>query len=203
MKTYQSIAVFCGCSERISAAFLNPAYEFGRAMARRGIRLIYGAGKTGMMGAVASGVLEAGGEVTGVVNESLDLPHLIHSGLTRLERVGDLQTRKLRMLELAEAVVALPGGYGTLDELFETLVLVQIGEVILPIGLLNTRGYYDPLLAQVSGALQEGFVYPEHTRLFVARAEPEDLLDALEAFQLPGGLERWVTREESGGQPAA
>ncbi len=197
MKTYKTIAVFCGCSERIPETFLRPAYEFGRAMARRGIRLVYGAGKTGMMGAVANGVLEAGGEVTGVVNESLDLPHLIHSGLTSLEKVGDLQTRKRRMMELAEAVVALPGGYGTLDEFFEALALVQVGEAAFPAGLLNTRGYYDPLLAQIAGALRDGFVYPEHTQLVVSHPEPEGLLDALEAFQMPGGLERWVTREES------
>lgn len=196
MPAYPSIAVFCGSSDTIPAAYTQPAFELGGLLARRGIRLVFGAGKTGLMGAAADGVLQAGGEAVGVVNESLNLPHLIHAGLTRLEVVADMNIRKARMLELAQAVIALPGGFGTWDELFEVLALVQIGQAAHPVGLLNTRGYYDPLLEQIALARQEGFVYAEHTGLIVAHSEPEGLLRALEAYQPPAGLERWVTREE-------
>jgi hypothetical protein len=196
MGKLNAIAVFCGSADRIAPEYFQAATEFGRLLAARGIRLVYGAGKTGLMGAVAEGVLKSGGEVLGVVNESLNQPQLIHAGLTQLEVVPDMPLRKLRLIELADAVVALPGGYGTLDELFEVLTLVQIGQVAHPVGLLNTRGYYDPLLAQLTLAGKEGFVMPEHLKLIVAHAQPDGLLAALETYQPPSGLERWLTRPE-------
>jgi hypothetical protein len=194
MGKLNTIAVFCGSADRIAQEYFQAAAEFGRLLAVRGIRLVYGAGKTGLMGAVAEGVLRAGGEAVGVVNESLNQPQLIHAGLTHLEVLPDMGLRKARLIALADAVVALPGGYGTLDELFEVLTLVQIGQVAHPVGLLNTRGYYGPLLAQLSLAGEEGFVMPEHLKLIVANAQPEGLLAALEAYQPPSGLERWLTR---------
>jgi uncharacterized protein (TIGR00730 family) len=196
MPELKSIAVFCGSADGVAEEYLQAADEFGQRMAGQGIRLVYGAGKTGMMGAVAEGVLRSGGEVVGVVNESLNRPNLIHAGLTRLEVVADLPLRKARMVELADAIVALPGGYGTWDELFEVLTLIQIGSFPHPVGILNPRGYYDPLLAQIALAGREGFIWPEHLKLFVSHAQPEGLLAALEAFQAPGGLDRWLTRPE-------
>lgn len=196
MGKLNTIAVFCGSADRIAQEYFQAAGEFGRLLAVRGIHLVYGAGKTGLMGAIAEGALRVGGDVVGVVNESLNQPQLIHAGLTRLEVLPDMGLRKARMIALADAVVALPGGYGTLDELFEVLTLVQIGLVAHPVGLLNTRGYYEPMLAQLSLAGREGFVMPEHLKLIVADAQPEGLLAALEAFQPPTGLERWLTRPE-------
>jgi uncharacterized protein (TIGR00730 family) len=191
---YRSICVYAGSADRLRSEYLSAAYQLGRLLAQHGIRLVYGAGKTGMMGAVAEGVLESGGEVTGVVPVNLNLPHLIHAGLTQLEVTDDIQQRKARMSELAEAFIALPGGYGTLDELFETLTWAQLSLHSKPVGLLNTLGYFDPTLEMVRHALREGFIYPEHERLLISAAEPADLLARLEAYIPPNDLSRWVTR---------
>jgi hypothetical protein len=192
--TYKSICVYCGSADGLDKGYLEAARTTGQLMAARGIQLIYGAGKTGLMGAVADGVLEAGGQVTGVVPENLNQPQLIHAGLTRLEVVGDIHQRKARMSQLAEAFIALPGGYGTLDELFETLTWAQIGLHSKPVGLLNTLDYFSPLLQMIERARSEKFIYDEHRDLLVSSADPQDLLRLLENFKVPTGLDRWVNR---------
>ena len=156
---------------------------------------MYGAGKTGLMGAVAEGVLQAGGHVTGITPVYLNQPHLIHAGLTSLEVVENIHLRKARMSELADAFIALPGGYGTFEELFETLAWAQLGLHHKPIGLLNTLNYYDPLLGLVQHALKEGFIYAEHRTLLLSSTDPLDLLQQIQQYELPDGLERWVKRE--------
>ena len=128
-------------------------------LARRGLTIIYGGGKTGLMGALADAALEAGGRVTGVITESMNTPALAHAGITRLEVTATIHQRKARMYALADGYIALPGGYGTLDELFETLTWAQIGEHSKPVGLLNVNGYYDRLLEMLDRATAEG--YPE------------------------------------------
>lgn len=168
----------------------------GEAIAERGLELIYGAGSTGLMGALANGALEAGGQVIGVIPGYFNTPQLAHSGLTRLEVVETIHQRKARMAELADAFIALPGGFGTLEELFEMLTWAQIGLHQKPIGLLNTRRYFDPLLNLVEHARTEGFIYTEHRELLTHTAEPEKLLDALANHSPPEGLARWVNREE-------
>jgi uncharacterized protein (TIGR00730 family) len=168
----------------------------GRTLAHNGIRLVYGAGKTGLMGALADGVLEVGGVVIGVVPVNLNTPQLIHSQLSQLEVVPDIHQRKARMIALAEAFIALPGGYGTFDELFETLTWAQIGLHQKPIGLLNIRNYFDPLLKMIDNAWIEGFIYPGHEKLLVVDQEPAALLTKLKEYQSPSDLERWVNREE-------
>jgi uncharacterized protein (TIGR00730 family) len=167
----------------------------GQVIARAGLQLVYGAGKTGLMGAVAEGALQAGGQVTGIVPTYLNTSQLIHAGLTTLEVVENIHLRKARMSELADAFIALPGGYGTFEELFETLTWAQIGLHNKPVGLLNTLDYYDPLLALVHHALSEGFIYAEHRTLLAHSADPEDLIEKLRAFQPPQGSNRWVNRE--------
>ena len=159
--------------------------------------LIYGAGKTGMMGAVADGAMEAGGEVWGVMPKMFDTPQLAHRGLTRYEVVENLHLRKARMADLADAFIALPGGFGTFEELFEIVTWAQIGLHRKPIGLLNTQGYYDPLLAMVNHAKSEGFIYSEHRLLFTDAETPPALMEALTNHRLPDGLERWVERDGS------
>jgi uncharacterized protein (TIGR00730 family) len=197
----RSICVYCGSADNIHPEYLAAADFMGALLARSGIRLIYGAGKTGMMGAVANGALRAGGEVVGIVPENLNTPVLIHSGLTQLEVLPDIQVRKARMSMLADAFIALPGGYGTLDELFETLTWAQIGLHQKPVGLLNTRGYYDPLLAFIERVRMDGFIYDSHRDLLAADASPEALLQKLSTFTMPDGLDRWVNR--GGAEPAA
>ncbi len=193
--TIQSICVYCGSADGLRAEYLNAAFEMGEAIAKAGLRLVYGAGKTGLMGAVADGALQAGGQVTGVVPTLLNTPQLIHAGLTELEVVDTIHLRKARMSELADAFIALPGGYGTLEELFESLTWAQIGLHQKPIGLLNTLGYYDTLLKLVQHALSEGFIYAEHRTLLLSSAAPLELLDQIRKYEIPAGLDRWVKRE--------
>lgn len=192
--TYKSICVYCGSADGLDQIYLDAARILGGLLANRGIELVYGAGKTGLMGAVADGVLAAGGRVTGVVPENLNQPQLIHSSLSLLEVVPDIHARKARMTQLANAFIALPGGYGTLDELFETLTWAQIGLHTKPVGLLNTGGYFSPLLDMIERARSEKFIYDEHRDLLVSSSDPSDLLSRLEQFKIPSGLERWVSR---------
>ncbi len=190
----KSLCVYCGSSDKVGGHYLEAARQMGAAVAQRGIELVYGAGSTGLMGALADGVLEAGGEVVGVITEQFNTPELAHYGLTRLEVVADMHTRKARMFELADGFAALPGGYGTLEEFFEVLTWAQIGLHSKPVGLLNVQGYYDPLLGLVEHISEEGFIYSEHRRLFVSEADPQVLLDGLENYHPPEGLARWVDR---------
>ncbi|HZU86284.1 MAG TPA: TIGR00730 family Rossman fold protein, partial [Anaerolineaceae bacterium] len=181
-------------ADNLAGHYLAAAAEMGRAIAHAGIRLVYGAGKTGLMGAVADGALSAGGEVIGITPENLNTSALIHSGLTRLEVTRDIHQRKARMAELADGFIALPGGLGTLDEMFEALTWNQIGIHRKPVGILNTAGYYDLILAFMEKARSEHFIYAEHMQLFVSSAQPADLLEKLQSFTWPEALHRWVER---------
>jgi len=192
----KSICVYCGSSDKINPAYLEGASRMGRAIAQRGLQLWYGAGSTGLMGAVANGSLEAGGEVIGVIPALFHTPQLAHAGLTRLEIVDSMHQRKERLANQAEAFIALPGGFGTFEELFEILTWAQIGLHQKPVGLLNTLRYYDPLVSMVDYARSEGFIYDEHRALFVCEQEPEQLLDKLEQYNTPSGLNRWLTRSD-------
>jgi len=168
----------------------------GAAIAGRGLQVVYGAGSTGMMGALADGALQAGGKVLGVIPALFNTPRLAHNGLTSLEVVDTIHVRKARMIEISDAFIALPGGYGTLEELFEVLTWAQIGLHAKPVGLLNTNGYYNALLEQVERARSEGFIYQEHRSLFTCSERPDELLDGLMNFKPPTGLERWLSRED-------
>ena len=195
MTTIQSICVFCG-----SAGHLNPEYtlsagKMGNLLAEKKITMVFGGGKTGLMGAVAQGCMESGGQVVGVITPDLDTPVLAFKGGIEKVVMPDLESRKTRMRELADAFIVLPGGYGTLDEFFSTLTLAQLGLHAKPIGLLNTRNYFDPLIATLQHALVEEFIYPEHLDLVVVEDEPVDLLAALEDYRQPDDLPRWVERE--------
>ncbi len=192
----KSVCIFCGSADGVHPDYYAGASKMGDYLAQKGIQLIYGAGKTGLMGAVADGVLAAGGEVTGVVPENLNTPVLIHANLTRLEVVKDIQQRQARMNALADALIALPGGYGTFDELFEALTWAQIGLQRKPIGLLNIRGYFDPLMDMVRRALNEKFIYPEHINILTIKKTPEELIQSLENFKYPENLDRWVNRDD-------
>lgn len=192
----KTICVYCGSSDKIKPAFIQAAYELGKVIASKGLQLVYGAGSTGLMGAVANGTLENGGRVIGVIPELFNTPRLAHQGLTRLEVVEDMHQRKARLADLADAFVALPGGFGTLEELFEILTWAQIGLHQKPVGLLNIFQYYDPLIEMINRANLEGFIYQEHQGLFVAADDPHTLLEALANHNHPDGLERWLTRDD-------
>jgi hypothetical protein len=189
----KSICVYCGSADGIRPDFLSAARQMGETLARHRITLIYGGGRTGLMGAVADGVLEHGGEVTGVIITSMNTPALAHPGITRMEVTATIHQRKARMYELAEGYIALPGGFGTLDELFETLTWGQIGEHSKPVGLLNVNGYFDPLLAMLDRAMQENFIFPEHRQALLTDSDPKRLLAAMENHQHPhDAVKRWM-----------
>lgn len=195
-KMLEKVCVYCGSSDQVPAVYLQAAYDLGAVLARAGLTLVYGGGRTGLMGALADGALAHGGQVIGVLPEHFNTPALAHNGLTRLEVVPDMHTRKARMAALADAFIALPGGYGTLEEFFEILTWAQIGLHAKPIGLLNTAGYYDGLLAFLSHVQREGFLYAEHRALFVQAETPSALLEALMAYRHPGGVARWLRQQE-------
>jgi uncharacterized protein (TIGR00730 family) len=192
----KSICVYCGSANQASQEYFHAAHQMGRTLAKRGLTLIYGGGKTGLMGAVADGVVDNRGEVIGVIVESMNTPELAHTRLTRLEVTPTIHLRKARMYELADGYIALPGGYGTLDELFETLTWAQIGEHSKPVGLLNVNGYYNSLLAMLDRALEEKFLFPEHRRALLCNSLPDDLLDEMAAFQPPlEAVKRWMRQD--------
>jgi uncharacterized protein (TIGR00730 family) len=190
----KSICVYCGSSDLVGDKYLEAARGMGQAIARRKLQLVFGGGRTGLMGVVADAVLGLGGEVVGVIPEQFNNAALAHNGLTRLELVGDMHQRKARMIELADAFIALPGGFGTMEETFEALTWAQIGLHHKPIGLLNVDGYFDDLLKFLGRAKQDGFIFHEHQGLYRQARQPNALLDALEAYRVPQGLERWLER---------
>jgi uncharacterized protein (TIGR00730 family) len=189
------ICVFCGANIGIDPAFALAAEAFGCAMAERGYDLIYGGGSVGLMGVVARTVLAGGRSVSGVIPRALTTRELAGENIGELIIVDTMAERKERMLTLADAFVALPGGLGTMDELFESLTWGQLGIQSKPIGLLNVDGYFDGLLAWLGRALAEGFVRPHHRNLLVTASGPDDLLDLIEEHQPPAGLVSWQSAD--------
>jgi uncharacterized protein (TIGR00730 family) len=155
------------------------ARELGKALVGRGLGLVFGGGHIGLMGVLADAVLEAGGEAIGVIPQALVARELAHERLTRMHVVDTMHQRKALMADLSDAFAALPGGCGTADELFEILTWAQLGIHAKPIGLLNTSGFFDPLLAWLDRAVQDGFVKQAHRALLLESATPEDLVDRL------------------------
>ena len=193
----KSVCVYCGSSDSVAAGYIVAARQMGSLLAHRGMRLVYGGGRTGLMGAVADGALEAGGEVIGVMIPSMHTRELAHPALTRMDMVPEMHARKARMHELAEGYIALPGGFGTLDELFEAITWGQIGAHEKPIGLLNVDGYYTPLLLAIDHAVTEGFVLPEHREALHCDADPEKLLELMESHRHPReAVKRWLRQEK-------
>jgi len=192
------IAVFCGSGKGHPGRpyYLEAARETGRTLAERGIGVVYGGGRIGLMGAVADSALEAGGEVIGVIPESIAALEVAHTGLSELHVVASMHERKALMASLADAVLALPGGYGTFEEFFEALTWAQLGLHRKPCGLLNVQGYYNHCLAQVDHAVNEGFILPVHRDLILHDTELNPLLDRLRDF-IPPPLQRWLEPRES------
>ena len=198
MGSIRSVCVYCGSSDRSDDGYLQAAAEIGAAVAARGWRLVFGAGGTGMMRAVADAALARGAEVVGVMPKIFDTPALAHPDLSKMLVVENMHARKAKMAELSDGFVALPGGLGTFDELFEILAWAQIGLHTKPIGLLNVQKYFDPLLELLDVASREGFIYQEHRRLLVIDSQADRLLDQMEAYAPPSGLARWVHRQDGG-----
>lgn len=190
------VCVFCGSSPGKDPVHLEAARATGRALAARGIGLVYGGGSVGLMGAVADATLDAGGQAVGVIPRALELRELAHRRLTTLHVVGSMHERKARMAELADGFIALPGGMGTLEELAEILTWAQLGLHARPVALLDVAGYYAPLIEFFDRAVAEGFVRPEHRRLLLVGPEPGALLDRFATWK-PPAVERWIDDRSS------
>ena len=188
------VCIFCGSNTGAREIYAQSARGMGAALARRRIGLVFGGGCVGLMGIVADTVLAAGGEVVGVIPKALVAKELAHNGLSDLRVVGSMHERKALMADLADAFVALPGGYGTFEEFCEVVTWAQLGLHRKPCGLLNVDRFYDPLLAFFDHAVVERFVRPEHRALVLQEDDPERLLDGLARFQ-PPVLEKWIDRD--------
>ncbi len=175
------ICVFCGSSPGAHADYLAAAGDLGRELTERGWSLVYGGASVGLMGHIADSVLSRGGEVIGVIPESLEKKEIAHPGLSELHIVDSMHERKALMADLSDGFVALPGGLGTLEELFEMLTWSQLGFHTKPSGLLNIRGYYEKLLAFLDHTVSERFVGAEHRGYILSDSEPAALLDAMVA----------------------
>jgi uncharacterized protein (TIGR00730 family) len=175
----KSIAVYCGASFGASPVYAEAACALARAMVEHNIALVYGGGNVGLMGVIADEVLRLGGEVTGVIPRALVEREVGHTGLTRLFVVKDMHERKAMMSELSDGFIAMPGGMGTLEELFEMLTWSQLGIHDKPVGLLNVNGFYDGLIGFIGHQQQEGFVRAQHAALIMVESEPEALLRRL------------------------
>ena len=192
----ERVCVFCGSSPGNDPAHLEAARATGRALAARGIGLVYGGGSVGLMGAVADATLDAGGQVVGVIPRALELRELAHRRLTTLHVVASMHERKARMAELADGFIALPGGMGTLEELAEILTWAQLGLHARPVALLDVVGYYAPLIEFFDRAVAAGFIRPEHRRLLLVGREPGALLDRFATWR-PPAVERWIDDRSS------
>jgi uncharacterized protein (TIGR00730 family) len=192
----KSICVFCGSADNVHPDYVEGARWMGRTLAERGIRLVYGGGKTGLMGVVADAVLEAGGMVVGVIIPSMNTAALAHIGLTQMDVADGMHARKARMHELSDGYIAMPGGFGTFDELFETVTWAQTGAHEKPVGLFNIRNYYAPLLAAIDHAVAEGFIFSEHREVLFSDADPNVLIDKMAHYQHPReAVKRWLREE--------
>ncbi len=193
------VAVFCGSNFGVMPDYAEAASALGAALGKRGIGLVYGGTHMGLMGVLADAALAAGADVTGIINRRLfDRGHL-HAGVSRHEVVPDMRVRKARMAELADAFIAMPGGLGTLEELFEASTLTQLGDHAGPgakaCGALNVRGFFDPLRSLLDRAVAEGFMKSAHNDMIVMSADPDTLLDSLQTWQAPT-VNKWITKTE-------
>lgn len=190
------ICVFTGSSEGRRSSYRAGAVELGATLVARGFDLVYGGARVGLMGAVADAVLAAGGQVIGVIPEALVAREVAHTGLTDLRVVASMHERKALMAELSDGFIAMPGGWGTFEELFEVLTWAQLGLHRNPVGLLNVEGYFDPLLAFLRHAVTEQFVRTEFDHLLRVADSPIELLDRFEAYE-PPPLRKWIDRASS------
>jgi uncharacterized protein (TIGR00730 family) len=192
----ERICVYCGANRGRDPAYAHAAQAMGKALARRGIGLVTGGGRVGLMGVVADAALAAGGQVTGVIPEALMKKELAHAGLSELVVTPSMHERKARMADLADGFVALPGGLGTYEELFEIWTWAQLGWHRKPCGLINVAGFYDPLVAFLDGASDAQFLKPEHRAMLVVETDPDRLIDRFAAYEAPT-VAKWIGHDQT------
>lgn len=188
------ICVFAGSSPGARPEYRAVAEELGRELARRRVKVVFGGGRVGLMGALADAVLACDGYITGVIPEPLVAREVAHGGLSDLRVVSSMHERKAIMADLSDGFVALPGGWGTLEEFFEVLTWAQLGLHNKPCGLLNVAGYFDGLLAFLEHSITQRFVSPENGALVLVAASVGEMLDRLEQYEPPPAAEKWIDR---------
>lgn len=189
------LCVFCGSSDGARPLYREAATALGRHFAQDGIELVYGGGKVGLMGAVADGALAAGGRVTGIMPRALVEKETAHLGLTELRVVASMHERKALMADLADGFVALPGGLGTFEEMFEVWTWAQLGYHKKPLAVFNAGGFFDGLLSFLDSVVQEGFVRAPHRAMLIVGTEPADVVARIRAYEPPRVI-KWVKSEE-------
>jgi uncharacterized protein (TIGR00730 family) len=192
--TISSVCVYCGSSSGRQPAYLQAARTLGRVLVRRNLHVVYGGAKVGLMGALADAALEAGGRVTGVIPRALAGKEVAHDGLSELIVTESMHERKMIMAERSDACIALPGGIGTLEELFEAWTWTQLGFQKKPCGLLDTAGYFDALVQFLDRGVEERFLSQTHRDILLVDTDAERLLDRLEGYQAPS-LPKWIPPE--------
>jgi uncharacterized protein (TIGR00730 family) len=196
MKKIKRVCVFCGSQFGARPEYREAAEALGRLLAEHGIGLVYGGGCVGLMGALANAVLACGGEVIGVIPDSLMRREVGHNGLTKLHVVETMHERKALMADLSDAFIALPGGYGTMEEFLEIVTWSQLGIQQKPCGLLNIANYWDGLLKVLDHAVDEGFLRPENAQLVLLARNPKSMLERLSEWEPPARVEKWLDREK-------
>ena len=192
----KKIAVYCGSSSGTEAIYKEQANALGEAMAKRHIGLVYGGAKVGLMGAIADAVLKAGQEVIGVLPTFFGTKEIAHEDLTELIMVKTMHERKMKMNELCDGVIAMPGGFGTMEELFEMLTWGQIGLHSKPVAILNTNGYYDSLIALADQMVSDGFLKKLNQELLIVENDVEVLLDKMENYEVTN-VPKWIIEKKA------
>jgi uncharacterized protein (TIGR00730 family) len=191
----KSIAIFCGSNFGARPVYQRISVALGKLLAEQNISLIYGGTQTGLMGVVAGATLQSGGNVVGIIYQDLHDRGQSHPGLSHLEIAQDRRQRRMRMIELADAFIVLPGGLGTLEELFEVVTLTQLGDHNKPCGILNIEGFYDSLSLQLNRAVAEGFMKHEHRDMILIKSNPESLLKSLFNWEHPKTT-KWIDQPQ-------
>ena len=193
---FKSIAVFCASSPGFDAVWTQRAYGVGEFLATQNITLVYGGGRVGLMGAVADGALANNGKVVGVIPHFLNSKEIGHSGVTELIAVDNMHQRKTLMNDLSEAFIALPGGYGTMEEVFEVITWGQLGLHQKPVGLLNINGFYDHLIAFVQNMVDAGLLKKQNQEMLLVGNTIEELLEKMNSYVAPA-VPKWLSKENS------
>ena len=191
----RSLCVFCGSSPGFDPVHAEAARALGRALGRAGIDLVYGGGKVGLMGIVADSAMAAGARATGVIPHALAALEVEHRGLSALHIVGSMHERKAMMADLSDGFIALSGGIGTFEELFEIWTWGQLGDHRKPVALLNVAGFYDKLTSFIDDVVAAGFLRDEHRRMLMVESDPDALVDRLRSYQ-PPELAKWIGRDQ-------
>jgi len=196
MNTFTRLCVYAGSSPGLNPRYADTARELGQALVEREIELVYGGGKVGLMGELANAVLAHGGRAIGVIPGFLKVKEVAHTGLTDLQVVDSMHERKKRMFDLSDGFIALPGGLGTLEELFEVLTWAQLGLHTKPCALLNAANYFDPLITFLDQSMSQEFVKPQHRQMILVDNSVSGILQKMQAYR-PPKTEKWMKRREA------